>query len=233
MIRLGVKVIKIPASGGVLSRDDDPRHAQFSPEELECIVQEVNRLVRAVAAHVHSKPGILAAIKAGVTTVEHVSFADEECIRLIEEKGIVYVATRTVIDLLLSAGGSGIPKESWQKVQLVAGDHLAVYKLVIESGVPTALGTDTPPGFNMAVELEHAVNCGMSTPDPIKAATANGPLCVGEQAPRTGQLKEGHEADIIAVAENPVEDVKVLQKHENITWVWKGGKLFKGPDVGP
>jgi len=58
-------------------------------------------------------------------------------------------------------------------------------------------------------------------------------LCVGSQAPRTGQLKVGYEADVIAVAENPVEDVKVLQKHDNITWVWKGGRLFKGPGVGP
>ncbi|KAK4448746.1 amidohydrolase [Podospora aff. communis PSN243] len=232
-IRRGAKVIKVLASGGVLSRDDNPLYAQFSDAELECIVQEANRQGRAVAAHVHGKPGILAAVKAGVTSVEHVSFADEECIQLIKERGTLYVATRTVIDLLMGTGGRGIPPESWKKAQLVSADHLAAYKLAIKSGIPIALGTDTAPGFNMALELELAVKCGMTNLEAIKAATANGPLSVGPQAPKTGQLKEGYEADVIAVAENPVEDVRVLQKHKNITWVWKGGKLFKGPDVGP
>jgi len=232
-IRRGAKVIKILASGGVMSRDDDPMYAQFSPEELETIVSEAARLGRAVAAHVHGKPGILAAVKAGVTTVEHVSFADEECIKLIKEKGTVYVATRAIIALLLMSGGKGIPPQSWAKLQRVAADHLKAYKLAIAAGLPFALGTDAPPGFNFAMEIEQAVRCGMSNLEAIKAATANGPLTVGPQAPRSGQLKVGYDADIIAVAENPVEDVRVLQKHRNITWVWKGGKLFKGPGVGP
>ncbi|KAK0614709.1 amidohydrolase [Immersiella caudata] len=232
-VRRGAKVIKVLASGGVLSRDDNPLYAQFSAAELECIVEEANRQGRAVAAHVHGKPGILAAVKAGVTSVEHVSFADEECLELIKEKGTLYVATRSVIDLLLKSQGRWLSPESWKKAQLVAADHLAAYKLAIKKGVPIALGTDSAPGFNMAVELEHAVNCGMSNLEAIKAATANGPLSVGPQAPKTGQLKEGYEADVIAVVENPVEDVRVLQKHDNIVWVWKGGKLYKGPDVGP
>ena len=233
-IRRGAKVIKVLASGGIMSRDDNPLYAQFDSSELECMVQEANRQGRAVAAHVHGKPGILAAVNAGVTTVEHVSFADDECIQLIKEKGTVYVATRTAMDVLLVLGRKGfLPKENWEKVQLVAASHLTAYKLAIKSGVPIALGSDFSPGFNMAVEIEHAVRCGMSTLEAIKAATANGPLCVGSQAPRTGQLKVGYEADVIAVAENPVEDVKVLQKHDNITWVWKGGRLFKGPGVGP
>ncbi|KAK2054885.1 amidohydrolase [Colletotrichum caudatum] len=232
-IRRGAKCIKVMASGGVMSRDDDPMCAQFSAAELETVVEEAARQNRAVAAHVHGKPGIMAAIKAGVTTLEHVSFADRECIDLIKEKGIVYVATRVVLDLLLSTGGKGLPPTVWEKAKLVATNHLAAYKMAIESGVRVALGTDTGPGFNMATELESAVNAGMSNLEAIKAATANGPLSVGGQAPRTGQLKAGYEADVIGLLENPVEDVKVLQKIDNIGWVWKGGKLFKGPGVGP
>ncbi|KAK4184248.1 hypothetical protein QBC35DRAFT_517715 [Podospora australis] len=232
-IRRGARVIKVMASGGVMSRDDDPRFAQFSPEELTTIVDEAARQGRVVAAHVHGKPGILAAVKAGVRTVEHVSFADEECLELIKEKGVVYVATRTVIDLLLASQGKGLPKENWDKVKLVADDHLRAYKQAIEKKISIALGTDTPPGFNMAKELEHAVECGMTNLEAIKSATANGPLTVGDQAPLTGQLKAGYEADIIAVAENPTKDVRVLQCPENITWVWKGGKVFKGPGVPP
>lgn len=232
-IRRGAKLIKVMASGGVMSRDDNPLFAQFSPEELVTIVQEAGRQGRVVAAHVHGKPGILAAVKAGVRTVEHVSFADEECIDLIKDKGVVYVATRTVVELLMASGGKGLLKENWEKVQLVAKDHLRAYELAIEKKVPIALGTDTPPGFNMATELGLAVKCGMTTLEAIRAATANGPLTVGGQAPLTGQLKAGYEADVIAVAENPAEDVGVLQHAEKITWVWKGGKVFKGPEVGP
>ncbi|KAI1197088.1 amidohydrolase [Nemania serpens] len=232
-IRRGAKCIKLFASGGVLSLDDNPLYAQFSPEELRVIVEEAGRQDRAVAAHVHGKPGILAAVRAGVTTVEHVSFADEECIELIKEKGTVYVATRTIVDILLQSGGEGLSKYQWEKAQLVGGNHLNAYKLAVKAGVPIALGTDTAPGFNMATELEHAVKAGMTPLEAIKAATANGPLSVGAMAPKTGQLKAGYEADILGLLHNPVEDVKILQNKQNINWVWKGGRLFKGPGVGP
>ncbi|KAI0602350.1 amidohydrolase [Biscogniauxia sp. FL1348] len=232
-IRRGARCIKVFASGGVLSRDDDPRCAQFSPEELACVVQEAARQNRVVAAHVHGKPGILAAVRAGVATVEHVSFADEECVALIKEKGTVYVATRTIVDMLLQSGGKGLSRPQWEKALLCGENHLKAYKLAIAAGVPIALGTDTPPGFNMATELEYAVKAGMSSLEAIKAATANGPLSVGAQAPKTGQLKVGYEADVLGLLKNPVEDVKVLQDKQTIGWVWKGGKLFKGPGVGP
>ncbi|KAI9154949.1 hypothetical protein HJFPF1_07510 [Paramyrothecium foliicola] len=232
-IRRGAKCIKILASGGVLSRDDDPLLAQFSPEELKVIVEEATRMNRAVAAHVHGKPGILAAVNAGVTSVEHVTFADQECIDLIKAKGTIYVATRTIVDLLVKSGGKDLPSKVWEKVQLVNTRHVEAYKHAIEAGVTIALGTDTPPGFNMALELEYAVQAGLSNLEAIKAATANGPLTVKGQAPRTGQIKEGYEADLIGILDDPVADVKILQDKQNIGWVWKGGKLFKGPGVGP
>ncbi|KAI1089953.1 amidohydrolase [Rostrohypoxylon terebratum] len=232
-IRRGARCIKILASGGVMSRDDNPLYAQFSPEELRCIVEEATRQNRAVAAHVHGKPGILAAVEAGVTTVEHVSFADQECVDLIKEKGTVWIATRTIVDMLLQSGGKGLSRQQWEKAQLCGKNHLAAYKLAIDAGVPIALGTDTPPGFNMAVELDYAVQAGLSNLEAIKAATANGPLSVGGQAPKTGQLKVGYEADVLGLLQNPVEDVKILQEKTNIGWVWKGGKILKGPGVGP
>ena len=198
------------------------------------VVEEAARQRLIVAAHLHSKPAILAAVAAGVRTVEHASFADRECVDLIRERGAVYVATRTVVDLLLKSGGKGMSRQTWEKAKLVGKNHEAAYKLAIASGgVLFALGTDTQPGFNMAMELEYAVDAGMSTLEAIRAATANGPLGVGEQAPRTGQLRAGYEADLIGLLENPVGDVRVLQKIDNVRWVWKGGKIFKGPGVGP
>ncbi|KAK9441807.1 amidohydrolase [Metarhizium brunneum] len=232
-IRRGAKCIKVMASGGVLSRDDNPLYAQFSREELDTIVSEAKRMERTVAAHVHGKPGILQAVEAGVTSVEHVSFADQECIDLIKDRGIIFVGTRTIVNLLLDSKGEGMPKKMWEKAKLVGTHSLEGYKKAIEAGCTIALGTDTEPGFNMAIELQYAVEAGMSSLEAIKAATANGPLTVAGQAPLTGQLKAGYEADMIGVCDNPVEDVKVLQKKSNIGWVWKGGKLFKGPGIGP
>ncbi|KAI0147068.1 amidohydrolase [Xylariaceae sp. FL1272] len=232
-IRRGAKCIKIFASGGVLSLEDNPLYAQFSPEEMKCIVEEAARSERIVAAHVHGKPGIMAAVNAGVGSVEHVSFADDECIELIKKKGTLYVATRSIVDMLIQGGGKGLTKYQWEKAQLCNSNHLRAYKAAIKAGVTFALGTDAPPGFNMAVELDFAVKAGMTSLEAIKCATANGPLSVGAMAPKTGQLKAGYEADILGLHANPVEDVKVLQDRDTIGWVWKGGRLFKGPGVGP
>lgn len=232
-IRRGAKCIKVLASGGVMSRDDDVKYAQFSQEELDVIVQEAARQGRSVAAHVHAKEGILAAVKAGVTTLEHLSFADQECIDLIKEKGTICVPTRYVTELLLSTGGKGLDPYTWEKAKLCAKNHLEMYKLAIKSGCIIAMGTDTAPGTNVAVELELAVKAGMTNLQAIKSATVHGALTVGAQALSTGQLKVGYEADVLGLTANPVDDVRVLQDKENIKWVWKGGKIYKGPDVGP
>jgi imidazolonepropionase-like amidohydrolase len=231
-IRRGAKCIKLMASGGVMSSDDDPTYAQFSPGELQVMIDEAQRFNRSVSAHVHGKPGIMAAVKAGVTTVEHVSFADEECIKLIKEKNVVYVATREVIELLLGLEHM-LPVKIWDKVQLIAEHHMEAYKAAVKAGVTIALGTDAVATLAMARELEWAVKAGLSNLQAIQAATANGPLTVKGQAPKTGQLRVGYEADFIGLTENPVDDVRVLQNKDNIRWVWKGGKIFKGPGVGP
>ena len=145
----------------------------------------------------------------------------------------MYVATRTIVDLLLQGGGKGLTKYQWEKLKLCGSNHLDAYRAAIKAGVRIALGTDTGPGFNMAMELDYAVKAGMTPLEAIKAATANGPLSVGAMAPKTGQLKPGYEADVLGLLHNPVEDVKTLQDKKNIGWVWKGGRLFKGPGVGP
>lgn len=231
--RRGARCIKVMASGGVGSFNDDVFCSQYSFEELECIVQEAARQNIGVAAHVHAKSGIMNAVRAGVTTVEHASFADREAMDLIKKKGVVYVATRTIVELLLSTKGQGLPPHVWAKVKLIADGNRDAYAMAVKLGVKIALGTDLFPGTNSAKELEYAVAAGMSNLEAIKAATANGPLTVGLMAPKTGQLKVGYEADIVGLVENPVEDVKVLQELDNVKWVWKGGKAFKGPGVGP
>ncbi|KAH6655866.1 amidohydrolase [Truncatella angustata] len=232
-IRRGARCIKVIASGGVGSLNDDVSCAQYSSEELRCIVEEASRQNIAVGAHAHAKAGIVAAVNAGVTTIEHGSFADRETLEVIKNKGVVLIATRTITELLMSTRGEGLPQQIWEKINLVATANRDSYAMAVKMGLKIALGTDRTPGFSSSKELEYAVDAGMSNLEAIEAATANGPLTVGLKAPKSGQLKVGYEADIIGLQENPVDDVKILQNIDNIKWVWKAGLAFKGPGIGP
>lgn len=227
-LRRGAKHIKVCASGGVGSLVDDPEDAEFSPEELKAIVDEAARAKKIVAAHCHGKEGIMNALNAGVKTIEHGSYLDEECCHLMKEKGAILIATRTVIQSGLDNKDEWPPLQ-YDKMLKIAGPHKKAYALAVKTGVKIALGTDYLPGNN-GKELAYAVEAGMTPLEAIEACTATGPETLGVHlAPRSGQLKEGYDADLIAVSANPLEDVSILAKVENITHVWKGGKLFKSP----
>ena len=234
MIRRGAKVIKVLASGGVLSRDDDPKFQQFSDEELTVIVDEAARFERSVAAHVHGKAGIMAALRAGCKTLEHGTYLDKEAIDLMKEQDVLLVATRAIVIRALK-NKELIPPESWKKMEEVAKYHKAAYELAIKSGVKVALGTDTGtsiPGKELShgtagSELLHAVEAGMTPLQAIEAATANGPLTLGPQAPLSGQIKVGYDADVIGLSKNPIDDIGILRDVKNVTHVWKRGKQFK------
>lgn len=232
-VRRGAKCIKIMATGGVMSLNDNPEDAQFSEAEMFALVDEANRMGRSVAAHCHAKAGIVASIKAGVKTIEHGSYADEECIDLMKKHDIIYVPTISVIKTFLNAPPGTLPKKSEDKLKIVAQHHEQAYKMAVAKGVTIAMGTDTLPGYLSGQEIGYAVEMGLSTLQAIKAATATAALTLGREAPRSGQIRVGYDADVLGLTRDPTEDIKVLQKKENVKWVWKGGKLFKGPNVGP
>ncbi|GAB7350901.1 hypothetical protein MBLNU459_g1415t1 [Dothideomycetes sp. NU459] len=236
-IRKGAAVIKVAASGGVLSQLDDPHDQQFSDGELAVIVEEAERAGRIVAAHVHGKKGIMAALKAGCKTIEHGTWLDEEAVGLMKEKGAVLVATSLIVQEGVKHPELMSP-ESYIKMKQTAEAHEKAYKLAVESGVKIALGTDlgvsrpdNPLSHgNDGKELEWAVKAGMTPLHAIECATANGPLTLGARmAPLSGQIKEGYDADVIAIAANPLDDIKVLGDAKNVTHVWKGGRLYKSP----
>lgn len=130
-IRRGAKVIKVLASGGVLSIGDDPMLQQFSDEELKTIVDEAGRMGRVVAAHVHGKAGIMAAIRAGCKTLEHGTYLDEECIEEMKKKDVMLVATRTIVKEGVNHPELMSP-ESYKKMLETAKHHLQAYKLAIK-----------------------------------------------------------------------------------------------------
>ncbi|EHK17286.1 uncharacterized protein TRIVIDRAFT_42415 [Trichoderma virens Gv29-8] len=235
LIRRGARVIKVCSSGGVLSLNDDPEDREFSDAELRAIVEEAGLSRRVVAAHAIGKAGIMASLRAGVKTIEHGFYLDEEVAdEMIKQKAIL-VPTRHIIETI-AAHPDELPPPSKKKALKLIGTARESYKLAIQKGVRIALGTDTmssdrkkPQAHgNNARELYWAVKMGMTPLQAIEAGTANGPETLGGMAPLSGQIKEGYDADLIAVASSPLEDIEVLTVKENITHIWKGGKLFKG-----
>ncbi|KAI1611923.1 hypothetical protein EDD36DRAFT_465772 [Exophiala viscosa] len=234
-LRRGAKVIKVMASGGAASRDDDPMFQQFSDEELATIVSEANRMGLVCAAHAVGKAGIMAVIRAGFKVIEHGSYSDDEVFQLMKEKDMIYVAATTAVWCIYN-NKDAYPREVWDKVAKYLKTHLAAYSNAIKAGVKCALGSDLYGGPGSALgpgqnghELYYAVQAGMTPLEAIEAATANGPLTLGPyHAPKSGQIKVGYDADIIALGKTPLEDISIFTDPSNITHIWKGGRLVKG-----
>ena len=237
-LRRDAKFIKICASGGVLTTYDHPMHQQFSNEELKAIVEEAARAERIVAAHCHGKAGIMAALRAGVKTIEHGTYLDEEAAQAMKDADAILVTTRFIKVRMKEHGKrTGIPGYAYRKLLDTADQHRRAIELAIKSGVTIAAGTDTltsgddtalPWGLH-GLELALLVEAGMSPLDAIRAATAIAPKTLGPQAPKSGQIIAGYDADLIAINADPVTDIRILTEPEHITHVWKGGVLLKGP----
>jgi len=239
MLRLNARLIKICASGGVASEVDHPMHQEFSDEELRAIVQEAARAERIVAAHCHGKPGIMAALRAGCRTIEHGTYLDEEAADVFLETKAILVPTRFIIDRLAkSAKAMGAPDYILRKIVPVVGRHEEALRLAIRKGVRIAAGTDIitsgVTGYadwgQNGFELTNLQEAGMTALQAIEAATATAPLTLGPQAPKSGQLREGYDADLLVIAKNPVQDLSVLTEPQNVRMVWKAGTLVK--DLG-
>ncbi|RXZ46216.1 metal-dependent hydrolase family protein [Agromyces binzhouensis] len=235
-LRRNARVIKVHASGGVLSELDDPIHQQFSNEELRAIVEEAGRAGRVVAAHCHGKPGIMAALEAGVGSIEHGTYLDEEAAAAMVETGTILVSTRSIAARLLRRLDE-LPPWAAEKTRIVADRHLESMHVARDAGVTVAAGTDfatvgadslVPHGTN-AEELGHLVSVGYSPLEAIRAATATAPRTLGPQAPRSGRLEAGYDADVIALDADPLVDVSILVGPAHVTHVWKAGRAVRRP----
>jgi len=234
-LRAGAKVIKVCASGGVLSELDSPMHQQFTGSELRTIVEVARLADRVVAAHCHGKPGIMAAIEAGVRTIEHGSCLDEEACDAMLETGTILVPTRSIIEDILRNIGD-VPPYAAAKLTELAQTHASAVQLAIERRVTIAMGTDIGlTGMDLpnswgrnGSELAHMVSLGMTPLQSIAAATAIAPRTLGPQAPRAGQLAAGFDADILTLDADPLADISVLAEPRHITGVWTHGRLVKG-----
>ncbi|HOP21795.1 MAG TPA: amidohydrolase family protein [Gammaproteobacteria bacterium] len=222
-IKHGAKVIKIHATAGVMSLEDSDGAQQLSDEEMKAIVEEAERHHTKVAAHAHGAEGIKAAINAGVSSIEHGSLLDDEGIRMMKKHNVFLVPTTGLVDFVMEGIDRNDPKIAAKAkyVLPLAKENLSK---AIKAGVKIALGTDSPliPHGDNAHELSAMMEQGMSELDAIQSATINSAELLGVKD--RGQIKQGMLADIIAVSENPLKNIKTL---EDVTFVMKGGKVYK------
>jgi imidazolonepropionase-like amidohydrolase len=229
-LRRNARVIKVCASGGVMSEVDHPIHQQFSDEELRAIVEEAARADRVVAAHCHGKPGIMAALRAGVRTIEHGSFLDEEAASLMTETGAILVPTRFIVEELLGLEDQ-MPAYAYRKLAALSDTHAQAMKIAVAAGVRLAMGTDIFASGERYLaasrEIRHLVEAGLTPLEAIEAATATGPATLGPQAPRSGLLEEGYDADLITLEANPLDDPSIWGDPNSVTQVYQAGKRVK------
>jgi imidazolonepropionase-like amidohydrolase len=225
-IKYGADLIKICATGGVLSKGTKVGVQQYSLEEMQMVVSEAHRRGITVAAHAHGTEGIYAAIEAGVDSVEHASFIDDAGIQLAKRNGTYLSMDIYVTEYILGAGAAaGILQESLAKERKTGSLQRENFTKAVKAGVKMVMGTDAgvyPHGDNLK-QLSRMVQFGMTPMQALQAASINAATLLKKEND-IGSIKVGAYADIIAVKGNPLDDISVL---ENVAFVMQGGTVVK------
>jgi imidazolonepropionase-like amidohydrolase len=225
-IKYGADLIKVCATGGVLSKGDDPNASQYTLEEMKAIVADAHRLGRKVAAHAHGAQGAIWASEAGVDSVEHGHLMNDEAIATLKKNGTYLVPTLYLIDWQRDhAAQANLPSFLKAKMELVSRSARENAHKAFAAGVKIGMGTDAavyPHGLN-AHELEVYVQLGMTPLQAIQTATINDADLLGWKD-KVGTLEPGKWADIIAVDGDPIHDITTLQR---VKFVMKGGEVVK------
>ncbi|HKL53770.1 MAG TPA: amidohydrolase family protein, partial [Wenzhouxiangellaceae bacterium] len=219
----GVKVIKVCATAGVFSKGDSPGAQQYSDEELRVIVEEANRHGLKVMAHAHGSQGILAAVKAGVASIEHGSMLTPEIVGEMKARGTFYVPTIHLNDVPLPPE---TPQWTVEKSEFLAPYVERSFELALESGINIALGSDAGvmPHRDARLEFNAMVRRGMTPLHALRTATIDAADLLGVDD--RGRIGPGLLADLVAVDGNPLEDIRTV---ENVRFVMKGGEVFLAP----
>ena len=228
-LREGADFLKIMTTGGVMSEKDEPTASQFSMEEIRAFVQEARNAGVKTATHAQGTRGIKNALVAGIDSIEHGFYLDDECIEMMLQQGTYLVPTLAVVEAIVTKGTEvGVMASSVRKAQSVQQVQIGAFKKAFQAGVKCGLGTDylsdpmSPMGEN-AVELAMYVKkAGLSPMDAILCATRNNAELLG-LADQLGTLEAGKLADLIVVDGDPLQDIDVLRAKANISYVFKGG----------
>jgi len=223
-LKAGADLLKVMATGGVLTKGSEPGAAQLSEDEIRIACEEAQHVSKTTAAHAIGREGIRNAIRAGVTTIEHAYLLDEETVELMLSKGTYLVPTLLAPRLILDKTGT-VPQYMIEKVEEIIEDHRISFRLAYEAGVPIVAGTDAGTPFNypglIAEELELMMEDGMSALEALKSATIVAAKAINMES-MIGSIEAGKVADLIVVRGNPLKEIDVLK---NIHHVFANGCL--------
>ena len=228
-IRAGADCIKLMATGGILTQGNEIGAAQLEEAEMRAAIEEADKAGKLTAVHAHGASGIKNGVRAGVQSVEHAYFLDDDGIDLMLKRDVWLVPTAVAVDLVVKNGiESGIPADVVEKAEEAIESQRATCRKALGSGVRIAMGTDAGTPYNRhgenAQELVALVSLGMSPMDAIRATTIRGAELLG-MADRLGSLEVGKTADIVVVDGDPLEDISVLCAPERIAMVLQGGEI--------
>ena len=223
LVRAGADVIKVATSGGVLSPRDDPRHAHFRPAELEALVEEATAAGIFVMAHAQGADGIKNAVRAGIRSIDHGIYLDDEAIELMKERGTWFVPTLVAPQGVIDAAAAGVPLPPAviDKAHRVVEIHRSAFRRAVDAEVRIAMGTDsgvTPHGRNLR-ELGLMVDGGMTPLAALEATTRSAAELLGVDG-ELGTIETGKIADLVVVS-GGIGDVSTLG--DRVDQVWKAG----------
>jgi imidazolonepropionase-like amidohydrolase len=229
----GAGVIKVIASGGVLTPGTSPDQAQMTMDELTAAVATARRAQKKVAAHAHGATGMKNAIRAGVHSIEHATLLDDEAGELMKQHGVYMVPTLSALSTTAAGRpGCGIPASALDKARAMTKRHQASFKKAHQSGLCIAMGTDAGTPFNYhgenAQELERMVAFGMNPMEAILASTAAAARLIGIHD-TVGTLTRGRQADLVILDGNPLKQIEILRDRSKIMGVMQAGKFVAGP----
>lgn len=228
----GAEVIKVIASGGVLTPGTSPDQAQMTVEELTAAVEVAVAHGRHVAAHAHGASGMKNALCAGVHSIEHATLMDDEAAEMMIQRGVFMVPTLSALATTAACPvGCGIPESARTKARNMVKQHEKSFRAALRRGVPIALGTDAGTPFNHhgenAQELERMVTLGMDPMQAIMASTSGAARLLGI-GQNIGSITEGKQADLVIVEGNPLRNIKLLLQKDRIAGVAQSGRFVAG-----
>ncbi len=225
-LKSGVDLIKMMATGGVMTKGVEPGNAQFSVEEMKVMIEEAHKAQRKTATHAQGLQGIKNALYAGIDSIEHGCFLDEECLELMKKQNTFLVPTLCAPQCIIDKGvENGVAKYMVDKTLKVKDAHVKSVKKACEKGIQIALGTDAGTPFNYhnntAYEMELLARLNIPNMDILKIATINSARCVGVEKDY-GSIEVGKQADLVCLEENPLENISNVRK---INRVIQSGKI--------
>ena len=226
-VKYGADQIKFVATGGILSVGDAVNAPQYGDDEMKALVEEAHRLGRKVMAHAHGGAGLLAAVNAGVQSIEHGSLVDDAAIMAMKARGTYLVPTLIILEEIVRDGAKkGVPPNSIAKASAIAVERRARLRHAYQSGVKFALGTDATSDIHgrNGEEFKYMVDILGATPmEAITIGTMNAATLLGVEQ-EYGSVTVGKVADLVAVQGNPLQDISLLA---HVSFVMKGGNVYK------